>query len=147
MLKKKLFLLGTKVNLVLMISLQFWLHIRPSVAILPTFFEYCKTMAILFKKTEILNYCNTEFWADFVIVLEKLLKFLKRFVLIIIRVVFIRFKMILPFIIVFKLLFIIQNNCLKIYWSPFSLWVLQYFLVFWKYCKMYDRIFKHRKII
>ena len=83
-----------------------------------------------FLKTEVLNYCNTfcrkkinwewilsPFW-------KNVLKFLKIFVLISITAVSISFKMILPIITIFKLLFFIQNNCLK------SIEVLQYFNTF-----------------
>ena len=92
-----------------------------------------------FLKTEVLNYCNTFFRENYCNTFcrkkinwewilspfwKNLLKFLKIFLSISMTAVSISFKMILPIITIFKLLFFIQNNCLK------SIEVLQYFNTF-----------------
>ena len=104
-----------------------------------TFFEYCKSIAILFKNwsIELLQYFFSRKLLQYFLQKKKinwewilspfwknLLKFLKIFLLISITAVSISFKMILPIITIFKLLFFIQNNCLK------SIEVLQYFNTF-----------------
>ena len=104
-----------------------------------TFFKYCKSIAILFKNWSI-ELLQDFFFEKTIAILfaekkmnwqwilspfwKNIQKFLKIIISISIMAVSISFKMILTIITIFKLLFFIQNNCLK------SIEVLQYFNTF-----------------